>query len=118
MQKLGYEIIQNEKMQTGFYCDYGEGKETTLAVRCDLDALPIHEINSVDYRSENLDVSHACGHDSHMANILGLASFIKETVSGGVQSTLIHAESMYEILKELSIDKLYRLPEGIKGNGF
>ena len=80
MQEMGFEIHQTKPMQTGFYCDYGNGGGPTLAVRCDLDALPIHEVNTVNYCSKNSGVSHACGHDSHMANILGLASYIKDTV--------------------------------------
>ena len=79
MEDMGYEIFQNEKMQTGFYCDYGSGGNPTLAVRCDLDALPIEEVNTIDCCSLNKGVSHACGHDSHMANILGLAAYIAET---------------------------------------
>ena len=46
MKEMGYEIIQNEKMETGFYCDYGKESGPTLAVRCDLDALPIKEVNT------------------------------------------------------------------------
>ena len=79
MREMGYEVIQNDTMQTGFYCDYGKSDGPTLAVRCDLDALPIQEVNSCDYKSINEGVSHACGHDSHMTNILGLASYISDT---------------------------------------
>ena len=79
MTDMGYSINQNEKMQTGFFCDYGNNKGQTLAVRCDLDALPIEEVNTFNYRSVNKGVSHACGHDSHMANIIGLAAYISET---------------------------------------
>ena len=79
MQDLGYTVVQNETMQTGFICDIGRGNGPTMAIRCDLDALPIHEINDIEYKSQNLGASHACGHDSHMANILGLAAYIKET---------------------------------------
>lgn len=79
MKDLGFEIYQTESMQTGFYCDYGNGNGSTLAVRCDLDALPIQEINAVDYCSINPGVSHACGHDAHLTNIMGLANYIIET---------------------------------------
>jgi len=79
MKDRGYKIIQNEKMKTGFYCDYGTGSGPTLAIRCDLDALPIEEVNTFDYCSINKGISHACGHDSHMANILGVAAYIVET---------------------------------------
>tara|TARA_B100000945_G_scaffold308588_1_gene298453 strand:- start:28 stop:1191 length:1164 start_codon:yes stop_codon:yes gene_type:complete len=78
MKKYGYRITQNKEMKTGFYCDYGSGSGPVLALRCDLDALPIEEVNNINYRSVNKGVSHACGHDSHMANILGLAIYISE----------------------------------------
>ena len=79
MKDMGYKIFQNDKMLTGFYCEYGTGSGPTLAIRCDLDALPIEEVNTVGYCSENKGVSHACGHDSHMANILGVAAYMVET---------------------------------------
>ena len=79
MKDLGFEIHQTAPMKTGFYCDYGNGTGSTLAVRCDLDALPIQEVNTFDYCSVNPGVSHACGHDAHLANILGLATYIIET---------------------------------------
>ena len=48
-----------------------EGK--TILFRCELDALPIQEINSFEYKSIYEGVSHKCGHDGHMAIICGLA---------------------------------------------
>tara|TARA_Y100001970_G_C14131103_1_gene801756 strand:- start:44 stop:1204 length:1161 start_codon:yes stop_codon:yes gene_type:complete len=79
MSEYGYKINYNNKMKTGFTCDYGQHKGPTLAIRCDMDALPIQEINNIDYKSKNVGVSHACGHDAHMANVLGLAAFIQDT---------------------------------------
>ena len=79
MIKLGCEIHQTRPMKTGFFCDYGSGNGPTIAVRCDLDALPIQEINQIDYCSLNSGVSHACGHDAHLANILGLATYMVES---------------------------------------
>ena len=58
MKDLGCTIYQTEPMKTGLYCDYGNGNGSTLAIRCDLDALPIHEVNSFDYCSLNPGVSH------------------------------------------------------------
>ncbi len=51
-----------------------EGKEAgdTVLIRCDLDALPIHEENEFDYASVYKNVSHKCGHDGHMAIVSGL----------------------------------------------
>ena len=45
-------------------------------MRADFDALPINEKNSVEYCSKNEGVMHACGHDAHIAVLLGVASFL------------------------------------------
>jgi len=49
----------------------------TVALRVDMDALPIHEINDVPYRSEVPGVMHACGHDVHSAIGVGAATVLK-----------------------------------------
>lgn len=51
----------------------------TIAVRADLDALPIQEENQVDYASCHPGVMHACGHDGHAAILLGLARVLQAT---------------------------------------
>lgn len=47
-----------------------------VVVRADMDALPIKELRSVPYRSQNPGVMHACGHDVHTTVALGLAELL------------------------------------------
>jgi metal-dependent amidase/aminoacylase/carboxypeptidase family protein len=60
---------------TGILAIY-KGKEEgkTVLFRCELDALPIDEINTFEHRSVNNGVSHKCGHDGHIAILCGLAT--------------------------------------------
>lgn len=60
---------------------YIEGKnpsKKTIALRADIDALPITEMNNVSYKSQNQGVMHACGHDVHSASLLGAARILHE----------------------------------------
>lgn len=50
----------------------------TIALRADLDALPIKEANELEYRSKNEGVMHACGHDAHAASLIGAALILSE----------------------------------------
>lgn len=58
-----------------------EGKnpnKKTILLRADLDALPIEEQNNVEYKSQNVGVMHACGHDVHTASVLGTAIILNQ----------------------------------------
>lgn len=59
---------------TGILARYaGEKSGPKILIRCELDALPIPEDNTLDYISRNKNTGHKCGHDGHMAIVCGLA---------------------------------------------
>lgn len=71
-------------VKTGIVADI-EGKKTlpkgekkrVIALRADMDALPVEEENNIEYKSVNKGVMHACGHDAHTASLLGVAKVLK-----------------------------------------
>ena len=60
---------------TGAICDVGEG-EPVVALRADIDALPLPDLKDVPYRSLTPGICHACGHDAHTAILLGAAGVL------------------------------------------
>ncbi len=72
---------------TALVAEIGEG-ESAIAIRTDMDALPIDEENDFPYRSKNSGIMHACGHDGHMAILLGLIRALKE-IEGDLSGKIV-----------------------------
>lgn len=58
----------------------GQNEGPSVMIRGDIDALPIEEINTFDYKSKSKGISHMCGHDGHTTILLGLAQMLSEEV--------------------------------------
>jgi len=77
--------VQTGVGRTGVVAELGEG-QPIVALRADMDALPIQEANDVPYASQTPGVMPACGHDAHVAILMGVATLLaKETFPGTVR---------------------------------
>ena len=80
LKKLAeYGIKGKQAARTGIIADIpGSAPGKTVAIRADMDALPIEELSGVSYASRNEGKMHACGHDFHVTMLLGAAHYLKE----------------------------------------
>lgn len=75
----------------------GQQPGKVIALRADMDALPIEEENDFDFVSRNSGAMHACGHDGHTAMLLGTAKILtqlKDQIKGEVRFLFQHAEEL------------------------
>lgn len=68
--------ILDSNLKTGLIAEIGSG-QPIIALRADIDALPIFEQTNLPYASQNPGVMHACGHDFHQTSLLGAAELLK-----------------------------------------
>jgi amidohydrolase len=88
LRKLGLEV-RYPVAKTGVVGILKGGRSgKTVAVRADLDALPIEERNDVPYKSQNPGVKHACGHDVHTTVVLGAAEVLSR-LKGRLPGTVV-----------------------------
>jgi amidohydrolase len=93
LESLGYRV-RTGVGGTGVVGERGNGSPI-VAIRADMDALPIQEENAVGYASQVPGVMHACGHDAHTAILLGVATLLaQETFPGTVRLLFQPAEEV------------------------
>jgi amidohydrolase len=90
---------------TGLYADIGEG-EPRVALRADMDALPLDDEKGVPYRSVTPGLCHACGHDAHTAMLAGAGEFLagraaRGQLPGGVRLIFQPAEEVASGAREV-----------------
>ncbi|MFD1990561.1 amidohydrolase [Paenibacillus nicotianae] len=77
LEAADIEILSFPDLKTGIIAEIGTG-ESVIALRADIDALPVQEETGLPFASEIKGNMHACGHDFHTASLLGAAYLLKE----------------------------------------
>lgn len=92
-------------LEVGVLAEIGNSSQgPIIALRADIDALPIHEKTNLAYQSKNKGVAHSCGHDFHTASLLGAAIYLKQhedDLNGRVRLIFQSAEEINQGAKEM-----------------
>ena len=83
LREIGGISVRTQVGKTGVVGDLGSGDGPTIAIRADMDALPILEATSHGFASQTAGNMHACGHDAHTAILLGVAHLLKQEFASG-----------------------------------
>ena len=116
LEGLGIRVLESG-LKTGLIAEIGSG-HPVVALRADIDALPILEQTSLPYQSQNPGVMHACGHDFHQTSLLGAASLLKEKedqLDGTIRLIFQPAEEISEGATEVLATGLLEDVQGIIG---
>jgi len=90
LQKTSPDDLQTGVGGNGILATYDSGTDGShVLIRCELDALPIPDVNEVEYQSKNEGVGHKCGHDGHMSILCGLALLMDEGALDSGKVTLL-----------------------------
>ena len=116
LEELGIHVLESG-LKTGLIAEIGSG-QPVVALRADIDALPILEQTNLPYKSQNPGVMHACGHDFHQTSLLGAAALLKEKedqLEGTVRLIFQPAEEISEGASDVLATGLLEDVQGIIG---
>ena len=116
LEELGIRILESG-LKTGLIAEIGSG-QPVVALRADIDALPILEQTNLPYKSQNPGVMHACGHDFHQTSLLGAVALLKEKedqLEGTVRLIFQPAEEISEGASDVLATGLLEDVQGIIG---
>ncbi len=114
LHSLGLEV-KTQVGQTGVVgLLRGKGPGPTIALRADMDALPIHDMKAADYRSLAEGKAHLCGHDAHTSMLMGAASLLSglgQPEQGNIKFIFQPAEEGLAGAKAMMEDGVLELPK-------
>ena len=116
LEELGIRILESG-LKTGLIAEIGSG-QPVVALRADIDALPILEQTNLPYQSQHPGVMHACGHDFHQTSLLGAAALLKEKedqLEGTIRLIFQPAEEISEGASDVLATGLLEDVQGIIG---
>lgn len=83
LESIGNLKVERKIGKNGIVATLSSGEGPTIAIRADMDALPIQEENNHNFQSKNPGVMHACGHDAHTAMLLGAVHILAKKFEAG-----------------------------------
>ena len=109
LEEFGIEVDRG-MAKTGVVGTLRNGEGPAIALRADMDALPLDEANDFGYRSQNPGRMHACGHDGHSTMLLGAARYLAETkrFKGTVHFVFQPAEESFAGGRKMVEDGLFK----------